>query len=112
MCKAIFLSLLLFSATAYARVYTCTDPQTGRVMYSNYPGCTVANVGQPAPAQAEQPVVPAQAVSQPAPVTQSRQAVSRLYRSQCRLPCSCLLPLKKLADVLWRMDGVVQGKQD
>jgi len=69
--KAIPLFLALVSAAASAQVYTCTDPQTGRPIYSNYPGCTVANVGQPAPAQAVQPIAPVQASPQPALVTQT-----------------------------------------
>ncbi|RQO78177.1 hypothetical protein DBR44_00005 [Aquitalea sp. FJL05] len=69
MIKALSLSLLLASASAAAQVYTCTDPQTGRPIYSNYPGCTVMNTGQPAPGQVVQPSTPAQATPQPLPTT-------------------------------------------
>jgi hypothetical protein len=71
--KLLLLSALFTSATATAQVYTCTDPQTGRVIYSNYPGCTVANAGQPAPVQSAQPAAPAQVQPMLAPVTQTPQ---------------------------------------
>ncbi len=63
------LSLLLASASAAAQVYTCTDPQTGRPIYSNYPGCTVMNTGQPMPSQVVQPATQAQTTLQPVPTT-------------------------------------------
>lgn len=65
--------IVLASATASAQVYTCTDPQTGRVIYSNYPGCTVANAGQPAPVPSAQPAAPVQVQPMLAPVTQAPQ---------------------------------------
>jgi len=71
--KAIILFLALASATASAQVYTCTDPQTGRPIYSNYPGCTVTNAGQSAPVQSAQPAAPAQVQPMLAPVTQTPQ---------------------------------------
>lgn len=63
MIKVLSLTLLLASVSAAAQVYTCTDPQTGRPIYSNYPGCTVMNTGQPAPGQVAQPT------PQPVPTT-------------------------------------------
>jgi hypothetical protein len=81
--KSLLLSALFASATASAQVYTCTDPQTGRVIYSNYPGCTVANAGQPAAVQSAQPAAPAQVVPMLAPVTQARSR-----RNRCSPPFS------------------------
>jgi len=69
MIRALSLSLLLASASAAAQVYTCTDPQTGRPIYSNYPGCTVMNTGQTAPSQVVQPATTAETTPQPVPTT-------------------------------------------
>lgn len=71
----ITLPLLFVAASATAQVYTCTDPQTGRVIYSNYPGCTVTSVGQPAPVQVIQPTMQGQSTPQSAPVAPVLQTV-------------------------------------
>lgn len=93
MIKALSLSLLLASASAAAQVYTCTDPQTGRPIYSNYPGCTVMNTGQPVPGQVVQPATPAQPTPQPVPTTPALPPVQVITPQPAQAASQQLPPL-------------------
>jgi|GEM_PF-2353251 len=93
MIKAISFSLLLVSATATAQIYTCTDPQTGRPIYSNYPGCTVMNTGQAAPGQVVQPTPPVQTTPQPEPTTPATPPVQVITPQPAQTASQHLPPL-------------------
>ncbi|WP_199104498.1 DUF2726 domain-containing protein [Aquitalea sp. ASV11] len=98
--KLLLLSSLFASATASAQVYTCTDPQTGRVIYSNYPGCTVANAGQPAPVQSVQPAAPVQVQPMLTPVTQTPQQGQSVQPSMAPPVQPAVQPAPQLPQVI------------